>query len=288
MENWIIKDVPDLRIIPDNLWQKVKDRQATIKQDRKSSEEKPLWDRRRPRYLFSGLMKCGACGGGYSKISKDHFGCSTSRNKGTCNNRLSIHKNVIEATVLDGLRHHLMDPELFEEFCKEFTQELNRLRMNQGADHKSKERELDKVTRNIKRLIEAIKSGVPPLSIKDELTTLEDRKLSLNNALEVLPNEEPFLLPSMATLYRKKVADLQEALQSEDTKTEAFELIRSLVDEIRLIPVDGALKIELKGDLASILALCTQSKSPSVFTPERLEQVKLVAGVGFEPTTFRL
>lgn len=93
----------------------------------------------------------------------------------------------------------------------------------------------------------------------------------------------------MASLYRKKVADLQEALQTEDTKTEAFELIRSLVDEIRLISVDGALKIELKGDLANILALCTQSKSPSVFTPERLEQVMLVVGVGFvqDPTITR-
>lgn len=31
----------------------------------------PIWDRRRPKFLLSGLMSCGCCGGGFSKVSKD-------------------------------------------------------------------------------------------------------------------------------------------------------------------------------------------------------------------------
>ncbi len=60
------------------------------------------------------------------------------------------------------------------------------------------------------------------------------------------------------------------------TRAEAFDLIRSLVDEIVLVPIDGELKIELKGDLAGILELCSESKSPSRLSPERLEQFKLM------------
>ena len=82
--DWIIKDVPDLRIVPQNLWDKVKDRQVTLKRSRHDKADLPFWNRKRPRYLFSGLMKCGCCGGGYSKISQSLFGCSTARNKGTC------------------------------------------------------------------------------------------------------------------------------------------------------------------------------------------------------------
>lgn len=41
-------------------------------------------------YLFSGLTKCGCCGGGYSMISADLVGCSTARNKGACENRKNI------------------------------------------------------------------------------------------------------------------------------------------------------------------------------------------------------
>lgn len=43
---------------------------------------------RRPNYLLSGLLKCGTCGGGFSKISQSHYGCSAARNKGTCDNLL--------------------------------------------------------------------------------------------------------------------------------------------------------------------------------------------------------
>ena len=78
-------------------------------------------------------MRCGVCGGGFAKISADHFGCSTARNKGTCTNLLTIRRDVLEATVLDALRHRLMDPELFEVFVAEFTAEWNRLQAAAGA-----------------------------------------------------------------------------------------------------------------------------------------------------------
>src|ERR1041385_5920654 len=39
-------------------------------------------------------------------------------------------------------------------------------------------------------------------------------------------------------------------------------LIRSLIEEIRLVPESGALRIELKGELAGIRALAADSKQP--------------------------
>jgi hypothetical protein len=93
----------------------------------------PFWDRRRPRYLFSGLMRCGVYGGGFAKISQHHFGCSTARNKGTCTNLLTIRRDLLEATVLDALRHRLMEPELYAVFVAEFTAEWNRLQSEAGA-----------------------------------------------------------------------------------------------------------------------------------------------------------
>ena len=74
---------------------------------------------------------------------------------------------------------------------------------------------------------------------------------------------------------------------SDEAKDESMrQVIR--IDGIVLIPEGGALKVELRGDLAGILILCSQSKSPSRLSPEGLSQVKLVAGGGFEPPTFRL
>jgi hypothetical protein len=83
---------------------------------------------RRPSYLLSGLLKCGVCGGGFSKISRSHYGCSTARNKGTCDNLLTVRRDELEAKVLDGLKDQLMHPELVTTFIEEFHKELNRQR----------------------------------------------------------------------------------------------------------------------------------------------------------------
>ena len=81
-------------------------------------------------------MRCGVCGGGFSKISEAHFGCSTARNKGetACNSRLTVRRDALEATVMEGLRSRLMDPALFKVFAGEFTTEWNRLQAEAGAN----------------------------------------------------------------------------------------------------------------------------------------------------------
>ena len=81
-------------------------------------------------------MRCGVCGGGFSKISEAHFGCSTARNKGetVCGNRLTIRRDALEATVMEGLRSRLMDPALFKVFAEEFAAEWNRLQAEAGAN----------------------------------------------------------------------------------------------------------------------------------------------------------
>jgi hypothetical protein len=73
------------------------------------------------------------------------------------------------------------------------------------------------------------------------------------------------------------------------TRAAAFEPIRSLIDEIRLVPEAGALRVELRGELAGILALAADSNKPgNLSTAGLAEQIKMVAGIGFEPMTFRL
>jgi hypothetical protein len=110
---------------------KVKARQQGLKV-KQAKDKAGFWNRRRPRYLFSGLMKCGECGGGFVKISEHYFGCASARNKGTCTNLTAIKREVLEETVLGGLQDHMMDPALLEVFCAESTKHLNRLRSGRG------------------------------------------------------------------------------------------------------------------------------------------------------------
>ena len=64
----------------------------------------------------------------------------------------------------------------------------------------------------------------------------------------------------------------------EGTRTEATEILRGLIDEISLTPENGELRIDLRGELASILKLAVGSKKLATEDGE-LEQIKVVAGV---------
>ena len=150
------------------LWEAVKARQTAIRNLGAMIRAKavvnaplPFWSKQRPRYAFSGLIRCGGCGGGFSKISAAHFGCSTARNKGetVCGNRLTIRRDALEATVMDGLRGRLMDPALFKVFAEEFTAEWNRLQAEAGASSAGLRSEQQRLCRQIDRLVPAIADG---------------------------------------------------------------------------------------------------------------------------------
>ena len=53
---------------------------------------------------------------------------------------------------------------------------------------------------------------------------------------------------------------LAQALERPETRTEATEALRGLIDAIVMTPADGALRIELKGNLAAMLGATVQSK----------------------------
>ena len=287
---WIVQDVPELRILDDAIWQAAKARQKTLKHRRgdDGEAENHFRERRRPKYLFSGLTKCACCGGGYTMISADLVGCSTARNKGTCDNRKNIRRDRLEARVLDALRHHLMDPELFKVFCDEFTREMNRLRMEGRASIDAAQAEVKKIDRELDTLLNLILKGGAADRLNDKMVALERRQKEIEFFLESAEEPPPLLHPNMAHHYRVQVAELYEALQ-EDTEAKrlvAAEMIRSLVREIILSPEDGVLQIDVRGDLAGILSISLKSKTPATRTG--VSQVEMVAGAGFEPAAFRL
>ena len=82
------------------------------------------------------------------------MGCATARNKSTCANRRNIRRDQLEARVLNALRHHLMDTELFKEFCDEFRREMNRLRMEGRASINGAQTEVKRIERELEKIME--------------------------------------------------------------------------------------------------------------------------------------
>lgn len=260
--DWIVEDVPGMRIVDDELWGRVEARQEGMRFNIMQADGIRPERARRPKYLFLGLIKCGACGGGYVATGKNHYACSNVSNRGTCENRLTIRRDVLEESVLSGLRRNLVHPDLLATFMSEYRKEWNRLRREEEAARSRDTVELASIKRQLARIIDAVKNGFYVPSMKAEAEGLEQRKAELEASM-LMPNEElPRLHPGVAEIYRRKVEALAHVLNDEALRDEAAGSLRSLLSQTRLVPEGGKLKIELVGELAGILAL-TNEKSPT-------------------------
>jgi len=271
-EEWVIAEVPHLRIIDQELWEQTKTRQ------KKLDEQPQFWAKQRPKNLFSYLLTCGCCGGGMSKVSADRYGCSSSRNKGICTNRLTIKQENLEHTILEALQYHLMNPELIKIFCEEYTTHINQLRQTRNATIHRYRKELQKLAAEKEKLIEAIKNGVPASEIIEPLNEIIERRTELENYLE--RNEEaPVLLhPNMSQRYQNEVETLKESLNRKESRTEAAELLRGLINQIVLTPKACATEyaIDLHGDLAGILTVAAGKRQKIGDSDPLLQQVKMM------------
>jgi site-specific DNA recombinase len=293
-EQWEIVEVPTLKIIDDDLWQKVKARQQQLSYDVKRSEpDQPLNRTHRRKFLLSGLLKCGECGGGYTIVAKDRYGCASRRSKGTCLNSTTITRQQIEARVLSGLKDQLLAPDLLNIFISEFHAEINRLQANQQRDLGARRGRLDAVGRKIAGIVSAIEAGNYNRSLTDRLSALEEEQKQLEEEIGHSPSNHTIRMhPGLASIYSDKVAKLETSLNDSEIRTEAVEILRSLIDRVELHPRQKAkgLDAHLHGDLAQILNFCenetTKKRLPS--SKEQGSLLSVVAGVGFEPTTFRL
>jgi len=296
---WITKDVPELCIVDDDVWKAVRDRYASVQRKWAKADESRRFNQfRRPKYLFSGLTKCGECGAGFIVHSRELLGCFGARDRGTCTNMLRISRLDIESRVLHALQTKLLRKEFFEEFCREFAKEMNRLRMEQRSGLNAAKRELSKIEVRRRKLLDLMLDDVVPTSEgKDEMLGLTARRDELQQPIKTAHEPPPLLHPSMADLYKTKVEQRAGALQREDSRLEASETRRGLIDSIVLTPEEGQppsragedsrfggprLRIELRGNLAAMLTVAQQTKrSPE--TGDLSMPIQLVAGVGFEP-----
>ena len=127
----IVTDVPGLRILSDEAWQAAKTRQQQVRQVVATGGN--IGRAMRPLHLFSGLTRCGECGSSYVVYSAHRLGCSGTRERGTCTNRLTIRRDELEARVLTALQTRFFESAHFQAFCEAFTAAVNEARMEARA-----------------------------------------------------------------------------------------------------------------------------------------------------------
>ena len=302
---WKVQDVPDLRIVDEATW--------TLVAAMERAPERAVGVQRRPsKRLLSGLIRCGVCGGSFTVVGAERWGCSTSRATGTCANTRTISTPQLEHRVLDALRHRMLQPDLVQAFVEEYRNASEAARKETAAARAKVERSRAKVTGRIERLTDMMADGIGDYAeMKGRLAAALAERAEIDQRLEDAEVAPAVALhPNLAEAFRRNVEKLTDMLNSPELEAgEARLALRNLIELITAEPRGHGRGLDLlvHGRLAQILHIANdrpdvsqdgrllnlvaggRSSEKRQKAPEGADcMFRMVAGTGFEPVTFRL
>jgi site-specific DNA recombinase len=266
---WIITPAPELEIISPALWE------ASIKRRPQNYDRSKATPNQ--RYLFSGLLACGECGASFAVATQGRFGCSNyhRRGKTVCKNGITISRHIVEEKLLGGLKEHLMSDEMYELFNRTVNELL--AEPAEQIDRLQIARQLKKAEKEHQNLLSAIKRGIYTDSIQSELQAAEKRMTELNEQLTSQPPApKKRILPKAKERFQAAIRQLESTLVLQAYA--ARELLKQLIE--------GKILMHNRGDF---LEAEIHAKTPEFLMKSvGYDSGFMVAGAGFEPTTFRL
>ena len=297
---WIIRDEPELRLIDQDLWDRVKARQAEARAARNANFKhtgNPLSGTKRPQHLLSGLVRCGVCGEHYVSCG-GRWRCKAALRKACTNG--SITGKQLEARALAGLREKLLTPEVITRFAQHLQRELSA--QHHAAD--KRQSEIDTELLDVRRRVAKILSNIEedddaPKTLTKRLKELEAEEERLEQELLTLPQRTVVRLPAnYETVYRSAIGELEDLLRDTDAAP-SKESIRALIEKVVVHAGDSrggkVRRLDLHGDLYQMLEFAEDGTRGGAHKRQQPQAegrgavvTPLVAGVGFEPTTFRL
>lgn len=197
--DWIRKSAPELRIVPEELWQAAHTR---IAESRTYYDKATHGTRQgRPRgveskYLLPGFARCGCCNGGLHVRSMGHssgehrrraffYACTAHYNRGpeVCPNVLKVRMEVADAAVLEKIGE-ILTPDMIPEVIAR-VREL--MAPDRQDDHRNRvAREIATIETQIANLTDAVAMGGDMPTLVTRLQKTEQRRQELARTVQAL------------------------------------------------------------------------------------------------------
>jgi len=196
--------------------------------------------------------------------STAYYRCEGYSKRGVCTNALSVREDVVRASLLDELRHRFASYEGVICARKRIAERLGEIERGRGAEMRERRSRLEKVERQIERLVEFIADGQGSPAVRDKLRTLEREAAIERRTVTALEKNAttPIRLPTPEEMIRL-VFDLEPRLMADVSKgrEELRRLFRN--GRIDLVPQPGGFYIAR----SEILPLVLLTKTPSEDLP---------------------
>jgi site-specific DNA recombinase len=239
--------VEQLRIVPEDLWNRVQSRRKET-EGRAVRFESGRLSGQPPKHaapnLLAGLATCGVCGGGLAVETTGGKGgqryyayvCYQRRHTGACSNALRVSVETMNEAVLCHIEEHALTPEAVE-------QVIRLTERDDVAEQQVKlEREQKDIAKRIKRLVDAIESGGDSATLVTRVRELESRRRAI--AAEVVALQPvPRLAPAV---IENRLAEWRRLLRQSTTQGRAV-LQRVLRGRITFTPLGDGHGYEFSG-----------------------------------------
>ena len=200
---------------------------------------------RGPKYLFSGILKCGSCGGNFVVSgSNQGYTCATYQNggKSACAVRLRVPRATIEERLLATIKKDLLSDEAVRLFADDMRGEMKTQRRETDQQQAGRMKRVAQLRGEIQNLTDAIAGGALRTSNavavrlgqhEAELAVAEQALIVDASAAAKVVD----LLPRVAAQYRRMVDQLPEVLRG-SVREARREIGALLGGEVRLVPDD--------------------------------------------------
>jgi site-specific DNA recombinase len=244
---WMTKEVPDLRIVTEELWEKVQARRQ--KEAHVSPEQQ-----RRPMRLLSGRLKCENCAGGMSVHRSDRKGvrivCTAFHQAKVCGNSRKYYVEEIESRVVAGLRAQLSTPAALAAYIDAYNEESKALDANSNQDRAKLELEKQSLERTLGRSVDLVMQGTITADEADQASPKYRQRIAeLTRDLSFL--KEPFKVAKLsAGSVDRYLANLDRLAGSitdhlADGESGPADAVRTLVDAVTVMPAPAGTQPEL-------------------------------------------
>jgi hypothetical protein len=193
---WVIQQDDSLRLVPQALWERVRERRKEVqrswpggKGQRGFSRNQRGRERHFPTHLLSGTMTCGKCGAAIAQVSGTacgYYGCLGAA-KGACkNNRVLVRRKLAEQVVICAVIERISRPAQMRYVLEQVAAEVGKLAEHLPENIRVKEAELGSEERRLSNFLDFIGEGRGSQALAKALVETERRVEALREELEGL------------------------------------------------------------------------------------------------------
>ena len=165
---WHVIEDPELRIVPEELWQCAVNRWHELdrvwpvpRAKREAQVKQRSYVETNPPHLLSGVLRCGSCGKAMGQVSGKgggYYGC-LSASKEACTNKLLVRRRLVERRVLEAVRERISDASSIHYVLTRVETEVRRLHADLPQSIRLTRSRLDAEERRVANFIEFIGDG---------------------------------------------------------------------------------------------------------------------------------